>query len=241
MLESVKTILEPATYLSIRTAYKAFRRARLRLQRPHRINAYLSTHPVRKLHIGCGQFSLAGWLNGDYDPQGLDAIFLDARRAIPLADRSFDYVFSEHMIEHIPLAHGETLLRECHRILKPGGRIRIATPDLTRFVDFLRKQDPEGAGYAEWVYAGCFANSSVRSPAMVVNNIMSNFGHVFVYDEATLRATLAVAGFVDVMRREIGESDDPHLQGLERHADIIGDANNRFETMILEAVRPAPV
>jgi predicted SAM-dependent methyltransferase len=29
-------------------------------------------------------------------------------------------VFSEHMIEHIPLAEGEMLLRECHRILKNG-------------------------------------------------------------------------------------------------------------------------
>src|SRR5205814_992975 len=50
----------------------------------------------------------------------------------PLPDASFDFVFSEHMLEHLSYEEGLACLRECRRVLRPGGRIRIATPSLER-------------------------------------------------------------------------------------------------------------
>jgi predicted SAM-dependent methyltransferase len=50
----------------------------------------------------------------------------------------FDYVFSEHMIEHVSYAEGLLMLRECLRVLKPGGRIRIATPSLEVLLDLYK-------------------------------------------------------------------------------------------------------
>jgi hypothetical protein len=70
----------------------------------------------------------------------------------------------------------------------------------------------------------------------VLNNAFRAWGHMFLYDEETLRSSLHQAGFVDLRRVPFGESDDPQLRGLERHGAVVGSrAMNEFETMVLEA------
>ncbi len=44
-------------------------------------------------------------------------------------DNTFDFIFSEHFFEHLFMDEAVELLRECHRILKPHGVIRIVVPD----------------------------------------------------------------------------------------------------------------
>ena len=84
---------------------------------------YQRTHDLRKLHIGAGTLTLEGWLNTDVHPAGASN-YLDATKRFPIADGTFDYVFSEHMIEHVPYCSGMTMLAECFRIARPGGKIR---------------------------------------------------------------------------------------------------------------------
>ena len=92
------------------------------------IDDYFRRERVRKLHIGCGGNILKGWLNSDYNSVHSDVIFLDATKPFPFNNDEFDYLFSEHVIEHFDFAKGFAMLLECHRILKPGGKLRISTP-----------------------------------------------------------------------------------------------------------------
>src|SRR5215216_3456181 len=95
-----------------------------------------SAPPSRKLHLGCGKHSLAGWLNTDMNECPASSIIkLDATKPFPFEPGSFAYVFSEHMIEHIPFKDGTSMLKECFRVLQPGGKIRIATPDFRFLVN----------------------------------------------------------------------------------------------------------
>jgi predicted SAM-dependent methyltransferase len=94
------------------------------------LEAYVASHSVRKLHLGSGPIGLPGWFNTDLSPQTDSVVYLDARKPFVIDDETFDYVFSEHMIEHISRSAGLFMLRECWRVLKPGGTIRVATPDL---------------------------------------------------------------------------------------------------------------
>jgi len=71
-----------------------------------------------------------------------------------------------------------------------------------------------------------------------VNCFFRSWEHQFLYDPQTLNAALQEAGFVDVVEFGPGESRDEHLLGIESHGRIIGEEMNRFETMVLEAVRP---
>jgi len=240
----------PGLVPAVRTARTVGRRAtrskedvRLfagRLGRRKRIDAYLRTHDERKLQLGTGANPYDGWLNTDVHDflRRGDVVYMDAREPFPLPDEAFDLVFTEHMIEHLTYADGQQCLSECHRVLRPGGRIRVATPSLDRLI---RLYDPELTDlqrrYIEWSLATFVPHADDQLPGFVLNNFLRDWGHEFVYDGQTLRHALATAGFVDVTEHGVGESDDPRLAGLERHMRRAAEFN-AYETMVLEARRP---
>jgi SAM-dependent methyltransferase len=229
--------------------YAAGRRARSIARRaldPGRIVRYVETNPVRKLQIGTGPNPLPGWLNTDFAPDTYPEhrgtiVRLDAAKLFPLPDATFDYVFSEHQIEHIAEPAAHVMVAECFRILRPGGRIRIATPDLDAIVSLREGElDEPARHYVDWVMTRFRPN--VRSGSRrcyVINHMFTDHGHRFIYDEETLTAILGDAGFADPVRFAPGESDDPDLRGLETHGRAIGDERvNSYETMVVEAVKP---
>ena len=94
----------------------------------------------RFLNLACGATYVDSpeWLNLDYTPLGAGVVQADLLRALPVADASIDVVYSSHFIEHVPRARIAALLRECHRVLRPRGLLRLVVPDLlemcTRYV-----------------------------------------------------------------------------------------------------------
>lgn len=204
------------------------------------IAAYLAGTPEHKLQIGCGRNLLPGWLNADLVPAVPEAIYLNATTRFPLPDASFDFIFSEHMIEHIPFAAGQKMLRECHRILKPGSKVRISTPNLRNIASLLQEPDnPTKQDYVQAASEKYIPENTRRLPGFVVNNFYWDFGHHFVYDPDTLAFALESAGFKQVERVTTGQSTSPALCGLERHDQIVGRNLDDFETMIFEATKPA--
>lgn len=217
------------------------RRAFWLMQRPSQIKKYLASHRLRKLNLGSGTNLLEGWINTDLFPRNSPRpVLLDATESLPFPDNSFDYVFTEHMIEHLTFAQGLALLRECYRILKPGAKIRIATPDLRMLFDLCHEPRTDlQERYIRWSVENFIPGAATHHEAFVINNFFRNWGHQFIYDEATLRASLERAGFVDVLRCAPGESEDEHLHGIESHGRTLGSEDmNRLETMALEARHP---
>jgi predicted SAM-dependent methyltransferase len=213
---------------------------------PRAIGVYVRSHPVRRLQLGTGPNPLPGWLNTDLSPDQYsehrgELVYLDATRPFPIAEMSFDYVFSEHQIEHIAEPEARLMLEECFRVLKPSGRIRIATPDLSAILS-LRDDPLEEVQrhYVDWVMTRFRPDiASGNRRCYVINHIFKDHGHQFIYDYETLLALLTDAGFGKVARRKPGESDDPVLRGIEAHGRAIGDeAINHFETLVVEAQRP---
>lgn len=191
------------------------------------------------MHIGCGRNLFAGWLNTDIAPVHGDAAYLDATRRFPFADDTFDCVFNEHIIEHVPFECGQVLLRESLRVLKPGGKIRISTPNLRNIASLISDTESEvRRNYIEVVSKKYVPANTARLAGFVVNNFYWDFGHYFVYDPDTLRFALTQAGFSNIVECELGVSSTPALDRLETHGGVVGDEINRFESMVFEAAKP---
>ena len=203
------------------------------------IKAYLAENSPRRLQIGSGNIVVEGWLCSDLTPVDKRVIFLDALCPFPFEDEMFDYIHSEHLIEHLPYDGGLFMLRESFRVLREGGRIRIATPDLAVFAHLcVSPLSAEQRAYLDWSINAFLPGRKVARPSFVVNNMFRDWGHQFLYDEETLCATLSDAGFGSIERCNVGESSDLQLSGIERHGSLIGEKNNLFETMVFEGRRP---
>jgi predicted SAM-dependent methyltransferase len=202
------------------------------------INAYLASRGVHKLNVGAGETVLPGWLNTDRDPPA-GGVYLDVTRPFPLPTKAFDYVFTEHMIEHLSYRVAIGMLHECHRVLKPGGRIRVATPDL-RCLTALHANDLSSTQeeFVKWTIDTFAPSTPKYLPGFVINHRMRAWGHRFIYDPATLELVLTSAGFVDCRTYAYGESDDPELARVERHGYPDDVRLARFQTLVMEAERP---
>jgi len=100
-------------------------------------NQYLATHDPKIINLGGGGNCLQGCLTSDITPRA--DIYVDITKKLPLEDNSIDYIFCEEAIEHIDLNNRYSLLKECLRVLKKGGVLRVATPDLDWFATQLNQ------------------------------------------------------------------------------------------------------
>ena len=182
----------------------------------------------RRLHIGCGQQSIPGWIN--IDNQGLPGVdqVLDVRHGLPF--QGVAAIYAEHFLEHLTLDDGLAFLRECRRVLADDGTVRLSTPSL------------------EWVLTTHYrwhetTAENRLSDCVRLNRAFHAWGHQFLYNVPTLAAALRAAGFARAVFRAYGESDIPELVGLERHEMSEDTPELPHELIVVGSGRaePAPI
>ena len=87
---------------------------------------------MKYLNLGCGtHYSKSNeWTNVDFISTGEGVMAHNLLAGIPFQDNSFDGVYHSHVLEHFSKQDGEKFISECLRVLKKGGVLRIAIPDL---------------------------------------------------------------------------------------------------------------
>jgi predicted SAM-dependent methyltransferase len=204
------------------------------------IHEHLSKPGPKKLHLGCGNHIMEGWLNSDYFPYSERVMNLDVTKRFPFDDNAFDYIFSEHMIEHIPHAAGRHMIHECFRVLKPKGRIRITTPDLAFLIALyqLDKTDLQNR-YIRWSSEANKQNVPFALDTYVINNFVRDYGHQFIYDEKAMRECFEHAGFAEIVRCNLNESKSEEFRNLENETKI-PEGFLRLESFTLEGTKKSP-
>ena len=204
------------------------------------IDKYFQTNSVLKLQLGAGGNTPSGWLNSDIEPSK-EEIYLDAASRYPFGDGSFQYIFAEHVIEHMPWQAGERMLRECHRVLAKGGKIRIITPDLSKFITLLNGElDAEARQFLTAKSRAEALSITDIQNAYIFNREFSEYGHKFIYDPSTLRKTFELAGFKEISYRKVTDDTDPIFRQAEfRTNHPVSDVRimNNWEAMAFEATR----
>jgi predicted SAM-dependent methyltransferase len=119
----------------------------------------------------------------------------DATKSLPVAPESFEWVYSEHFIEHIPQQMAVEWLKEVRRLLKPGGYLRLSTPDLRIYAKgYLEKKGTFFKEHAKRLDSMGVKNVPMR-PAWMVNQIFRNWGHQWIYDVEEIRFIATLAEF----------------------------------------------
>lgn len=173
------------------------------------------------LHIGSGGEPKQGWINVDLAGDPVEVAW-NLKRGLPFPDGIADAIFSEHLLEHIPLAGVAQTVRECLRVLRPGGILRIGVPDAGAILD---SYGDGGKGFIERTRPGR------PTPMIAVQELFYWYGHCTMYDEETLTWLLRAAGFTStISRREPGESALP--------VDAPDTERRWAETLYVETVRP---
>ena len=170
-----------------------------------------------KLHIGCGGNYKEGWINIDNNPRAKKDLRLDVLKGITFPDNSVDFIFNEHLIEHLSYEAGLDFLKEAFRVLKPKGVIRTAFPDLDFLIDGYIKDTWREMEWvklikAQWYPSGCFMlNECIRERGL----------HKYMYNVKELRRKLSEAGFKEnnIFTCKVNQSRFAELNNVERRAD----------------------
>lgn len=212
MLDWIRRCVVRCTTLGVRRAAGQLA-SELRIQRTNRLGRrrakrYALARDLR-LHIGCGTNRKPGWVNIDLsEPCELQ---LDLREDMPFEDEVAAMVYAEHFLEH--LLHpvdSMHFLKECLRVLRPGGAIRIVVPDTEWPLRAYVNDDDE---YFRLARERWHVKSGCRTRLDHINyHFRQNGDHLYAYDYETLADMLNTTGFVDVRKDEY----DPDLDTPER-------------------------
>jgi len=164
-----------------------------------------------------GQFRDGRWARVSY---------WDVRYPLPFDSNTFGYIYSSHVIEHLELDVCKLLLKECYRVLRPGGTLRLVVPDLflsaSQYVDSIRRLERGEVQATTTV-------SYLQQPVVIeqltdrfVHEIFEPdplrrqaFGHVWMYDCVSLSRRLREIGFEAICRRDYREGNTPNLDWLD--------------------------
>lgn len=161
---------------------------------------------MRKLEIGSGHRPLPGYEHLDVDPSCPHLDYCSSMDVVPVEDCVFDEVMSVHSIEHIGWRQGLPTLKEWYRVLKPGGKVKIATPNLRWIAEaYLENQStwrhdfnamhPEEQEYLKVNGSHCHA---LWANFKIFSSGAGGDEHMACYDSFLLGQLLASAGFRDI-------------------------------------------
>jgi predicted SAM-dependent methyltransferase len=168
--------------------------------------------PPYKLNFGCGRVRHAGWVNIDVSWSAAADVRWDVTNPFPLDAGTCSHIYHESLLEIFPPDEVRALLRDWHRLLAPGGVMRMAMPSLEEVVSLYmsgewRQFDWRKPGYAHY--------QTIQNGAAMINGAFRHPDNRWLYDWEDLRRVVIESGFSEITRGSWGESSRPEFRNLE--------------------------
>ena len=191
------------------------------------------------INLGCGARWDPGWRNVDGGPwtrfhwlrsipeserllpsalrrYPRDLIRWDLRRTpLPFRDGSASVVFSQYVLEYLSTDEALRILRDCHRLMEPGGLIRLCQTDIGAIIAAYRSAGDLAPSPQAIERAATFLESAAPAHTALSARLFRRGGVQQLFDRPTLEWMLAEAGFSDLRFVRLHEGDCPDLATLE--------------------------
>lgn len=108
---------------------------------------------MKLLNVGCGRRLHMDWVNLDVNPSSPEVHKYNVLEGIPFPGETFDVVYHSHVLEHVAKNKALTFMKECFRVLKPRGIIRVVVPDLEAITRlYLKALEKSLEADRQWQY-----------------------------------------------------------------------------------------
>ncbi len=205
------------------------------------------------LHIGCNVIAPQSWINIDgswnawlsrYPPArkllwklGIidkevaqypwprNILIWDVSNGLAFPDNSIDGIYASHLLEHLSRCKAEFFIRECYRVLRSAGIIRLVLPDLRSYIDEyvqMKKEMPKSPLSANQfmerlrISAGWHQWENLSLPFRIYRATKDTLSHRWMYDRESLMVLLKDAGFKTVSEKKFLDSVISIIEDVER-------------------------
>jgi SAM-dependent methyltransferase len=160
------------------------------------------------LHLGCGNVNDPRFINIDLVPAAHIHYVRRIDDLSPFSDKSVDFIYASHCLEHIPYLRVPTVLSEWYRVLKDGGILRLSVPDFDLLLNIY-----------------CESGKDIEAIIMpLLGGQDSKYNiHFSVFTEASLNSSLKKAGFKEIRKWDSDGSSLTSLSDLSSVRAVIGD------------------
>jgi predicted SAM-dependent methyltransferase len=142
------------------------------------------------LHLGSGPHPIKGFVNIDGNPWRRPDLWLDLTLGLPFPDGSATGAYCCHTLEHFFEPDVRQILGDVLRVLRPGGGLRIVTPDMGKAIAAYQREN--SAWFSE------FPDSRRSIGGRFTNYMLCRDQHRLMFDFSFMREILQDLGFVDI-------------------------------------------
>jgi len=178
-----------------------------------------------KLHLGCGRRFIPGFVHVDI------AQFDHVDHVSPVDDlpwiesNSVDLIYASHVLEHFGRKETRRVLTEWHRVLRTGGRLRLAVPDF--------------AACAKIYYEEGLVDGLTGLIGLICGGQRDDYDfHKMIFDEPFLSGMLKEIGFSSVAHWDWRTTEHAHIDDFSQaYLPHLDKEKGRLMSLNLEAVK----
>lgn len=184
-----------------------------------------------RLNLGSGDLTLDGWINIDMclNPKVLAMKLPRGLRRFD--DNSVNYIYTSHFFEHLEYpGEASDFVKECHRILAPGGGLRIVVPGIEKIIrayvqdnqDFFKIQKDM---HPSWC---------TTKLEHLMYALQQDGEHKYGYDFETMEKLLSQAGFRKVIKSDYNKSQ---VENLNIDYRAMTDDAGEYLSLYVDAIK----